>query len=432
MGIARLSSPLAGVFAAVIACNSAVAQQPPAAVPAAAVPAAPAQTCDAIISGAGAPTITKAYDYRYAATPDADAAKAVHLGSVITIEGTAFEKLFTGACAKRPVVLFINGLPMTGLSPNPPTNPSGKSINFTLRRADSVRDAWVPVLGSPLTNSGKISVSVGFKDGFPLSATDSEAVKLRFNVVPPYWFFWAVLFMVMIGLFFYFSRNSNIIRDPSPVLDQTLGTYSLSRLQGAWWFFVIVGAYLFIGTITGDFSDTVNSTALILLGIGAGTVVGSAAIDAQKDTEASRAATDSAIADLQVKIDGLGNTIPVLEQNIKATKADDPGLAKLKADLATQTSMHSRLNSQLRKLRGQSEGIFTDILSDANGISFHRFQIAVWTLVLSIIFIIEVYQNLAMPEFNTTLMGMMGLSAGTYLGLKIPEPTTPSKPPLGT
>jgi hypothetical protein len=31
-----------------------------------------------------------------------------------------------------------------------------------------------------------------------------------------------------------------------------------------------------------------------------------------------------------------------------------------------------------------------------------------------------------MPTFNTTLMGMLGLSAGTYLGLKIPEATTPS------
>lgn len=40
---------------------------------------------------------------------------------------------------------------------------------------------------------------------------------------------------------------------------------------------------------------------------------------------------------------------------------------------------------------------------------------------------VEVYQSLAMPTFNTTLMGMLGLSAGTYLGLKIPEPTTPTK-----
>ena len=67
--------------------------------------------------------------------------------------------------------------------------------------------------------------------------------------------------------------------------------------------------------------------------------------------------------------------------------------------------------------------LLTDILSDANGISFHRFQMAAWTLVLGIIFISSVYYNLAMPVFDTTLMGLLGLSAGTYLGLKIPEGT---------
>ena len=86
------------------------------------------------------------------------------------------------------------------------------------------------------------------------------------------------------------------------------------------------------------------------------------------------------------------------------------------------------LDSQLKKLRGETEGFFRDIVSDANGVSFHRFQNAVWTFVLAFIFLILVYQNLAMPEFNTTLLGLLGLSAGTYLGLKIPEPVTPTRP----
>jgi hypothetical protein len=67
-----------------------------------------------------------------------------------------------------------------------------------------------------------------------------------------------------------------------------------------------------------------------------------------------------------------------------------------------------------------------DILSDGNGMNFHRFQLAAWTLVLSIIFMGQVYTDLAMPIFNQTLMGLLGLSAGTYLGLKIPEPTKPT------
>jgi hypothetical protein len=68
-----------------------------------------------------------------------------------------------------------------------------------------------------------------------------------------------------------------------------------------------------------------------------------------------------------------------------------------------------------------------DILSDANGVSFHRFQVAAWTLVLGIIFVIQVYKVLAMPNFDGSLLALLGISAGTYLGLKIPEPTSPTR-----
>jgi hypothetical protein len=34
---------------------------------------------------------------------------------------------------------------------------------------------------------------------------------------------------------------------------------------------------------------------------------------------------------------------------------------------------------------------------------------------------VSVYKDLAMPEFSATLLGLMGLSSGTYLGFKVPE-----------
>src|SRR5262249_20266254 len=108
-----------------------------------------------------------------------------------------------------------------------------------------------------------------------------------------------------------------------------------------------------------------------------------------------------------------------------ATKQAD--IATRKSQLAAKTTELEHQTSLYRKLTRQSENFLTDIVSDANGMSFHRFQMAVWTLVLSVIFIKEVYENLAMPVCNTTLMGLVGLSAGTYLGLKIPEATGPKR-----
>ncbi len=373
--------------------------------------AATPANCDDIFNGDSPPTVTAAYNEEvYLAglknKPDIASdgqkntaianANTIALGDVVSVQGDNLKQLFEKPCDRRVVVLFLNGLPMVGITPRPASNPKGKVIHFTLRRNEEARAAWASILGSPFTNSGKVSVSVGFKDGFPAL---TQARQLNFTIVPEPWFAgWAVFVVVMFGLFIWLTRRSNIIRDPTPAGKGT-GTFSLSRMQGAWWFFVIIAAYLFIGTITGDFSNSVNSTALILLGIGAGTVIGSAAIDAQKDTDKERGATAAAIKNVQAELDA--STDPIQQK---------------------------RLASQLKKLKGESEGVFKDILSDANGISFHRFQIMIWTIVLGFIFIIAVYQGLEMPTFNTTLMGMLGLSAGTYLGLKIPEPTTPTKP----
>jgi hypothetical protein len=73
---------------------------------------------------------------------------------------------------------------------------------------------------------------------------------------------------------------------------------------------------------------------------------------------------------------------------------------------------------------GVRKGFQRDILSDASGYTFYRFQIFAWTIVLGIIFVSSVYNNLTMPEFSATLLGLMGLSSGTYMGFKFPEKTS--------
>ena len=58
----------------------------------------------------------------------------------------------------------------------------------------------------------------------------------------------------------------------------------------------------------------------------------------------------------------------------------------------------------------------------SQGVSFHRFQMAVWTVVLGFVFVVAVYNTLAMPDFSAMLLGLTGISAGTYVGFKIPNP----------
>ena len=69
----------------------------------------------------------------------------------------------------------------------------------------------------------------------------------------------------------------------------------------------------------------------------------------------------------------------------------------------------------------KSDQFFADLLSDKDGVNIHRFQMAVWTVFLSIYFINKVYNNLDIPQLSNDLLALMGISSGTYLGLKIPE-----------
>jgi hypothetical protein len=62
-----------------------------------------------------------------------------------------------------------------------------------------------------------------------------------------------------------------------------------------------------------------------------------------------------------------------------------------------------------------------ELLSDENGVSFHRLQIAVWTIVLAAVFIRAGLTDILMPAFNATLLGLLGISSGSYIGFKFPE-----------
>ena len=75
-----------------------------------------------------------------------------------------------------------------------------------------------------------------------------------------------------------------------------------------------------------------------------------------------------------------------------------------------------------------SQGFWKDI-SGSTGVQLHRMQIIAWTVVLAFVFIVRIFTKLSIPDFNPTLLGLLGLSAGTYVGFKFPENQTPAATP---
>ena len=89
---------------------------------------------------------------------------------------------------------------------------------------------------------------------------------------------------------------------------------------------------------------------------------------------------------------------------------------------ATKTKQIADLQRQLDYFEWPAwKGTMSDLLAENAVFSFQRFQIFVWTIVLGIMFVANVYNELAMPQFSATLLGLLGISAGTYVGFKIPE-----------
>jgi len=190
-----------------------------------------------------------------------------------------------------------------------------------------------------------------------------------------------VAFIVLAALSLVFliaCYKSNILRHgPLPPGSNRKPPLSLARSQMALWLFVAISCFLFIWIISGSVSS-INETALILLGISSATFLGAAIIESNDHSN-----------------DHTGDAGTV-HTGIASTKNQKP-------------------------VRKKEQRALMQLLSDNNGVSLHRFQIFSWTLVLVCIFLFEVFKNLQMPDYSATLLGVMGISSGTYLGFKFPE-----------
>ncbi|MEA3209611.1 MAG: hypothetical protein QOE70_2668 [Chthoniobacter sp.] len=84
------------------------------------------------------------------------------------------------------------------------------------------------------------------------------------------------------------------------------------------------------------------------------------------------------------------------------------------------------LGSQQAEFKKMAETPWRRLFNDWLGegpigkFSFHRFQMLAWTMLLGFIFVAKVLDERAMPEFSPMTLALLGISAGTYLGFKLP------------
>ena len=178
-----------------------------------------------------------------------------------------------------------------------------------------------------------------------------------------------VVFVIMV-------RTKNLLKDEvqqdsfnasaaNQNIANPLKPYSLARVQTALWTIIISFSYLYVYFSKGNCSAIIlslNSTSLTLLGVSIGTTVVASAID------------------------------------------------------------NSQQNNANRHQNSPTEGFLLDIMSDENGVSIHRFQAILFTVVAIVIYLNKLYcDNTQLPELDKTLLGIITLSYSGYLGIKVNE-----------
>jgi hypothetical protein len=324
--------------------------------------------------------------------------------------------------------LYLNGYEVPKLAP---VLDGRDTLRFMLSRDDDTKKVWSAILGAPTASRTNVDVGLRY-DGNIVEPGKGVQTKIPFRVLVP-WIaiFWLVIVAALIVLFCVAARFTNIIRDtvpPKPPTGQKR-PYSLARAQMAWWFLVILPSFIFIFAITGDWG-TINTEALILMGIGTGTALGATIIDVSKQNNAARSLADLTVQEAKANAEltqqtaalaALKAALPAAPTaaDLKAVGDAEIALAEKKAALAKVTDDLAAATAALSS--PVSKNFVDDLLTDANGANVHRFQMVGWTVVLGIIYFYGVWKTLALPDFNATLNALLGISAGTYLGFKIPE-----------
>ena len=351
----------------------------------------------------------------------------------------------------KDLILYLDHFPLLGVSPIysydktewtgkvPPVEYTRTTVGFSLVRNDSSKPGWSHLLNQPVLNR-KVIVSVGFPNGEeidswvnPKQVTEKDQ-QFYLTIIPKFrTAFGLIVILGALIAFLALARHTHIIRDAAaPRRPDGQRPYSLARGQMAFWFFLVIASYFFLWIVTGDM-DTLNTSVLGLIGISAGTALGSAFVDASKPISADSSGNQPIVDVTRPHLEVLAELKKLRADTQKELQALQKARALIspsdKHALDDNERRQNEVRERLANYRWQSayfawptwKGVMYDLLAENNLISFHRFQIFVWTLILGVMFVANVYNELAMPQFSATLLGLLGISAGTYVGFKLPE-----------
>jgi hypothetical protein len=342
-------------------------------------------------------------------------------------------------------VLFLNGTEIKGLalptdgSLQPGCNQVPHALVFKLRRGDGNDAFFKDLLKAPTSRHVPVMVSLGQKaeQGAQAQVRGSApaASLFQFEVFSPGRLGAATLAVLgVLALVWGHARTRTTLRDSYlPQIPPRLQTYSLGRWQMAFWFTLIFAAFVFLYALLSD-TNTISAQALALMGISGTTALAAVGVDAYKDSPADAVnrglralglnsyddvlRVKQEIADRQNELAGV---VPAGAGSAAAPAAQlaGPRRTQLQIEIQDRKNVLRTYEDKVRPF--VTQGWFKDMTTDLNGTAIHRLQVFCWTVVLGVVFVIEVYRGLSMPEFSGNLLALMAVSSAGYVGFKFPE-----------
>lgn len=309
------------------------------------------------------------------------------------------------------LVLFLEGKPLhgtnasVGVSQTDEDDATNTLLAYRIQQdltTAAARKNWKEVL-TAASAPRSLAISTGLENG-PAAQSSAKVDFVVMRTSRLVW--WFLLALAGIVIFIVIASYTGALRDKEPaggITDASDRAYSLSRVQMAFWTMLVIYAYLYIWLLTGEYNVTIPASVLGLMGITLATFGAAGAVDKSKvQTNQEKLQIN------QKKLEGLSQT-----------RTAAPADSTLKTQEETLKAQNALL--QPRTVVCRSEGFWKDITTSADGAGLHRLQLMVWTLALAVVFLMNVKRTLAMPDFDATLLGLMGIASGTYVGLKVPE-----------
>ena len=323
--------------------------------------------------------------------------------------------------------LFINDLYIKDIAPMAvPDRPN--AVMFQLKRTSNNQDAWSEIFAHKGFWNGKrekcaedendrIQIAVGFEDG--TLESEQALVCLEYFPNPKSAGGLLIFALSLIGMTVLFASRASLLRDPGIPPPGHKTPWSLARVQMALWTITVICSVLFIYAVSGD-NPTIPDGVLVLMGIGAGTAVSAFAIDSTQQPPGNK-------ADYEALLHAYKNQT-TLAQDAEGKRATanaggnsaDIATAEERLDAATTAQQATRAKMKPFEAPASKSFIF-DMLSDENGVAFHRLQLLGWTMTYWFMLVAAVMHKITLINFAATQLALMGISGATYLGFKLSE-----------